>query len=68
MRILFELHGLKQRRALQNLRAEMEEGTRRKVEAEVGYPSKMLIIAGCIVLWHDLSITDTSHLTLALLR
>ena len=35
MRILFELHGLKQRRALQNLRAEMEEGTRRKVEAEV---------------------------------
>ena len=35
MRILYELHSLKQRRAFMNLRAEIEEGNRVKVENEV---------------------------------
>ena len=35
MRVLYELHSLKQRRAFMNLRAEIEEGNRVKVESEV---------------------------------
>ena len=36
MRVLYELHSLKQRRAFMSLRAEIEEGNRVKVENEVG--------------------------------
>ena len=36
MKILYELHTLKQRRAFINLRAEIEEDRRKKVENEVG--------------------------------
>ena len=35
MRVLYELHSLKQRRAFMNLRAEIEESNRVKVENEV---------------------------------
>ena len=35
MRILYELHTLKQRRAYMNLRAEIEQSGRVKVEKEV---------------------------------
>ena len=37
MRVLYELHSLKQRRAFMILRAEIEEGNRVKVENEVGF-------------------------------
>ena len=37
MRILYELHTLKQRRAYMNLRAEIEQSGRVKVEKEVKY-------------------------------
>ena len=68
MRVLYELHSLKQRRAFMNLRAEIEEGNRVKVENEVGimimkvsYLGLMISIQGAETKRKDLRPKSSSY-------
>lgn len=66
MRVLYELHSLKQRRAFMSLRAEIEEGNRVKVENEVGimtlsYLGLMILIQGAETQRKDLRPKSSSY-------